>query len=58
MMKFVKKMILVVVVLLLILGMMVVLVYGGYGWDKEGDGYCGDCGECGIWKQFDLIVEQ
>lgn len=51
-------MILAAAVLPLTLGTTAALAYGGHGWDKEGDGHCGDRGERGIWKQLDLTAEQ
>ncbi|HDL9481073.1 TPA: CpxP family protein [Vibrio cholerae] len=57
-MKLAKKMILAAAVLPLTLGTTAALAYGGHGWDKEGDGHCGDRGERGIWKQLDLTAEQ
>ncbi|MDV2393238.1 CpxP family protein [Vibrio cholerae] len=57
-MKLAKKMILAAAVLPLALGTTAALAYGGHGWDKEGDGHCGDRGERGIWKQLDLTAEQ
>ncbi|EJL6896028.1 CpxP family protein [Vibrio cholerae] len=57
-MKLAKKMILAAAVLPLALGTTAALAYGGHGWDKEGDGHCGDRGERGIWKKLDLTAEQ